>query len=240
MKINAFNLKPYNNKLNKNPTFGMRKNPEYDFFQRTYPSKEVNNVLLIQLDDQAKHALLKTPSNISSGLSQLMAADKNLKKAGAQKLLLNPSNVEQYIKDLKNSPLNQKKITKLIAEGSSALVLQLEDGNVLKLLTHEHFPNNRPVESFDVPILERGKIGNTFYYIAPKAGTHDLRDEFVETVMKKIKKSGYKCHDINELAHCQIGFLNDGQVYLLDPECAIKSKLGTFRKIVTKLIKRFV
>lgn len=119
----------------------------------------------------------------------------------------------------KNEELASTTVTKLIAEGSRALVFETSNGDILKLSDGNHFPLNRPQESFDVPIFKKGKVGNMYYYLEEKLSQRNMSEGFVDTVIEWIKEKGYRPYDIKNDIN-QIGLSKSGKLYLLDPECA--------------------
>lgn len=130
-------------------------------------------------------------------------------------------NIDIFIKAIKkNEYLANKKVTGYVNKGSAAIVFETSDGKILKLTEGNHFPLNRPQEEFDVPIYEKGKIGNIHYYIEEKLYQHGLSTPFVEEIKERIKKRGYKTFDIYDTDTNQIGLSKEGKLYLLDPECA--------------------
>ncbi len=120
----------------------------------------------------------------------------------------------------KDKELASMPVKKYVAKGSSAVVFETPDGNILKLTEGSHFPLKRPIEEFDVPIYKMGKVGGVRYYIEEKLYQHGLSDGFVLEIMDIIKSKGYKPSDLDSFDVHQIGISKDGHLYLLDPECA--------------------
>ena len=121
-----------------------------------------------------------------------------------------------------------------INTGSSSIVFETVDGDVLKLTRGNHFPLNRPVESFDVPIDKKWEIGKTHIYKEEKLLTHSLCETFTGMVEELIKQSGYKVRDMGG-TH-QVGISDKyGRVFLLDPECARYKTI--FHAIFDKVIR---
>ncbi len=121
---------------------------------------------------------------------------------------------------IKNHEISSVKVVKFVGKGSSAVVFETEDGNILKLTTGNHFPLNRPIEDFDTPIFKKGKIGKIRYYFEEKLYQHGLTNGFVDIVRDMIKQKGYKTYDLYDMDIQQIGISKEGKLYLLDPECA--------------------
>lgn len=149
--------------------------------------------------------------------SRLINVLQNLRKT-------NPENIKMtdiFIKEIsKNSEIAEKPVTKYLCKGSSAFVFDTPDGKILKLTLGNHFPMNRPAESFDVPVYEHIKSGKVHCYLEEKLYQHGLSDGFVEIVKENIRKKGYRTYDIYDGDINQIGISKDGKLYLLDPECA--------------------
>ena len=120
----------------------------------------------------------------------------------------------------KNEELSNMKVSKYLGRGSSAIVFETLDGNVLKLTTSNHFPLNRPVQNFDVPIYKHGKAGNVHYYVEEKLFQHGLSEGFVSIMKEMIKASGLRPNDLMDGDVFQLGMSKEGKLYLLDPECA--------------------
>lgn len=129
--------------------------------------------------------------------------------------------IDNFIENIsQNQKLSKTKIVRKIAAGSSAIVYETEDGDVLKLTRRSHYPLFRPQEDFDVPIKESGKAGEVHYYIEEKLFQHNLHSGFAKEIQEKIKNKGYKVYDFGSYGIHQIGMSKDGKIYLLDPECA--------------------
>lgn len=126
-----------------------------------------------------------------------------------------------FIKETsKDTELSSQKVRCLVGRGSTAAAFETPEGKILKLSIGNHFPMNRPHESFDVPLYAKGKIGKIHYYIEEKLYQHGLSPEFVDIVKQAIKQKGYKTFDFYDYDVQQIGISKDGKLYLLDPECA--------------------
>lgn len=126
-----------------------------------------------------------------------------------------------FIKETsKNIELSSQKICSYAGRGSTAAAFETQDGKILKLSIGNHFPMNRPHESFDVPLYKKGKIGKMHYYLEEKLYQHGLPAEFVDFVKQSIRQKGYKTFDFYDYDIHQIGISKEGKLYLLDPECA--------------------
>ena len=130
-------------------------------------------------------------------------------------------NLDIFIKEVSpNKDLASQEITGLAGRGSAALAFNLPDGKILKLSAGNHFPMNRPHESFDVPVYKKGKSGKMYYYIEEKLYQHGLSPVFVQDIKDAIKQKGYKTFDFYDYDIHQIGISKEGKLYLLDSECA--------------------
>ena len=172
--------------------------------------------------------------------SQPQKLIKVLKTQQEQKNLFEKnSKFDKLITKIKtNEELSNIEIIKELPKGSSALVFETADGNILKITKDNHFPQNRPHENFDVPIFKKGKIGGLYYYIEEKLYQHGLSEEFTRIIKDKIVEAGYKPFDIWDSDINQIGFSKDGKLYLLDPECArFKTPIHAFFKKLKNFLK---
>lgn len=136
-----------------------------------------------------------------------------------------------------DSFLASQNVKSYLNRGSAAIVFETSDGQILKLTEGSHFPLNRPHESFDVPIYEKGKIGKIHYYLEEKLYQHGLSKPFVDTIKERIKNKGYRTFDIFDGDINQIGLSKDGKLYLLDPECA---KYKTIFHAIFNKAKKFI
>lgn len=147
-----------------------------------------------------------------------------------------------FMKDVSSDAnLASQNVKSYLNRGSAAIVFETADGQILKLTEGNHFPLNRPHESFDVPIYKKGHIGNIYYYFEEKLYQHGLSDVFVEEVKRNIREKGYRTFDISDTAVHQIGLSKDGKLYLLDSECARYKTVfhALFDKIKRFVIKKF-
>ena len=129
--------------------------------------------------------------------------------------------VQRFIDDLNLSgKILNKKIIKMLGSGSSAITFETPDGKVIKITDGNHFPLNRPHAVFDVPVYKKGHKGKTYYYIEEKLYQHAMPVFWVDSVRDMIRDKGYRPFDLYEYDTHQIGISKNGQIYLLDPECA--------------------
>ncbi len=165
-----------------------------------------------------------------------------LRKA-LQKLRQNGENfADIFIKNVsKDDSLASQNVKSYLNRGSSAIIFETPDGKILKLTDGNHFPLNRPHESFDVPVYKQGHIGNVYYYFEEKLYQHGLSEGFVGQIKENIRKKGYRTFDINNIDIHQIGLSKEGNLYLLDAECARYKTIfhALFDKMKRFILKRF-
>lgn len=99
------------------------------------------------------------------------------------------------------------------------MCFELENGKVLKLTMTNHFPMERGIEDFDAPVFEKGVSNNIHYYVQEKCDVSKIDHKDIEEIKKRILKKGYLYHDLDET---QVGYAKNGNLYLIDPECAYK------------------
>lgn len=135
---------------------------------------------------------------------------------------------------LANSDVMQDiNVKSLVGCGAFALAFETDDGNILKIISYDHFDGRQP-ESFDLPIIKSGKLGEfppCYYYIEEKVSQDDVTQDDMRAVVDDICEQGYVVRDImegNKDFYCdkdalfrtdQFGRASDGKVYLLDPGC---------------------
>ena len=157
-----------------------------------------------------------TPINIIDALKTIYLNNESLTGISTIK-----KDIAQMITNLRNQDLSKLPlVTELLNAGSSAMVFKTVNDDVLKLTNCNHFPMNRKIEDFDVPIFQKYKFGNTRIYHEEKLSQEGLCPGHIEYIKQKILSKGYKTYDIGESYTDQIGFSKNGELYLLDPECA--------------------
>ena len=164
------------------------------------------------------------------------------------KIKINPKQelkkLEQEI--LKSKDIREVKVKSLIGYGYRALVFETEDGKVIKITHGDHFNGRKPAD-FDLPIIQSGKLtddGEFYYYIEEKISHDNLTQSELSDFIKKIKKSGYRLTDyrvdglpFGEISAEQFGRLQNGKIYLIDPESAVK--IDPNESIFTKIYNFF-
>lgn len=114
--------------------------------------------------------------------------------------------------------LQNMKFTKFLGAGGTALALENQDGNVVKLCFQDQFKMRQELEDFDAPVYRKGHIYKRyFYYVQEKCSKEGITQKHVDQMEKRITDKGYIVTDLFE---DQLGFGKDGKVYLIDPECA--------------------
>lgn len=114
--------------------------------------------------------------------------------------------------------LKKMKFTKFLGAGGTALALENQDGNVVKLCFEDQFKMRQGSEEFDAPVYRKGNIYKRyFYYVQEKCSKEGIAQKHVDQMEKRIIDKGYIVTDLFE---DQIGFGKDGKIYLLDPQCA--------------------
>ena len=155
----------------------------------------------------------KRPLTLTGALQECQKSDKRISAAETR--------LDIFLKNVsKNEELSNIKVSKYLGRGSSAVVFETSDGNILKLTETNHFPLNRPVQSFDVTIYKHGKAGKIHYYFEEKLFQHGLSEGFVSIMKDMIKAAGLRPYDLLDGDVFQLGMSKEGKLYLLDPECA--------------------
>ena len=147
--------------------------------------------------------------------------------------------VKQFLDDLKETKIGKRKIKRVIGSGSSSIAFETPMGDILKISHKNPFIKNRPVQDFDAEIYKRGKHDTSYYILEEKLDKVDFMedDNPVADVVDKIEKKGFDVYDLWDVQTWQVGRSKDGELKLLDHECArYKSK---FHRIKT-VIKQFL
>lgn len=145
----------------------------------------------------------------------------------------------QFLEDLKDTKIAQRKIKKIIGSGASSIAFETPMGDVLKISHKNPFVKNRPVQDFDAQIYKKGKHKKSYYLLEEKLDTINRFEDGnpVLDVINKIKNKGFAICDLSEFQVWQIGRAKNGQFKLLDHECAIFK--SSFHRIKT-VIQRFL
>ncbi len=149
--------------------------------------------------------------------------------------------IKQFINDLKDEKIGQKKINKIIGAGSSSIAFETPMGDVLKISHKNPFVKNRPIQDFDAEIFQKGKYKNSYYLLEEKLDKVNFieDDNPAVQVAEKIKEKGFTVHDLWDLQTWQVGRSKNGQLKLLDHECAqFKSKFHRVKTIIKQVLYR--
>lgn len=153
----------------------------------------------------------KMTDNTNNGVVPVSDLLKTIKSPEAQ---VN-HDLKLYVDAFKDSGMQASSV---VATGRDAVVLKLEDGNILKITTRT---TTRAEEPFDMPVLSSGYKSvdgrQVKYTIQPEAqpATRTHLGEFLQT----LTRHGYRMTDPGI---SQIG-LHDGLVKLLDPYAVTKN-----------------
>ncbi len=153
----------------------------------------------------------KMTDNTNNGVVPVSDLLKTIKSPEAQ---VN-HDLKLYVDAFKDSGMQASSV---VATGRDAVVLKLEDGNILKITTRT---STRAEEPFDMPVLSSGYKSvdgrQVKYTIQPEAqpATRTHLGEFLQT----LTRHGYRMTDPGI---SQIG-LHDGLVKLLDPYAVTKN-----------------
>ncbi len=149
--------------------------------------------------------------------------------------------VKQFILDLKDEKIGQRKINKIIGSGSSSIAFETPMGDVLKISHSNPFIQNRPIQDFDAEIFQKGKHKNSYFLLEEKLDKVNFieDDNPVVQVAEKIKEKGFKVFDLLDVETWQVGRSKNGQLKLLDHECAqFKSKFHRVKTIIKQVLYR--
>ncbi len=147
--------------------------------------------------------------------------------------------VKQFLDDLKETKIGKRKIKRVIGSGSSSIAFETPMGDILKISHSNPFIKNRPVQDFDAEIYKRGKHNTSYYILEEKLDKVDFMedDNPVADVVDKIEKKGFDVYDLWDVQTWQVGRSKDGELKLLDHECARYK--SWFHRIKT-VIKQFL
>ena len=147
--------------------------------------------------------------------------------------------VKQFLDDLKETKIGKRKIKRVIGSGSSSIAFETPMGDILKISHSNPFIKNRPVQDFDAEIYKRGKHDTSYYILEEKLDKVDFMedDNPVADVVDKIEKKGFDVYDLWDVQTWQVGRSKDGELKLLDHECARYK--SWFHRIKT-VIKQFL
>lgn len=150
--------------------------------------------------------------------------------------------IKKYITALKMHPeISGKEVSALLGCGTFALAFETIDGKVLKLSINSHFPMDREPDFFDVPIYESFKLSNnTHYYLEKKLSQENISQQEMLSLCNLIRESGYEITDVwqfGKFLSRQFGKDENGKLYLLDSECAIKQDAPRLQKCIYNVVR---
>lgn len=230
------------------PTFSARRITPKDItplFKKEVDAFVKENIKAYELYNggELKSIEYSAPQPVIQALENLITTNLSHIRRDLENSMHNKAELKLLVSDLKKNPdIANINVNKLLALGLFAYVFETENGDVLKLTGKNHFPDNRDIEPFDVPILERGKMQNgTYYYVEKKLSQENLSQDEIIEFCKEIQSQGFVLRDVfgnfGKLLVRQFGKDEDGKLYLLDPECAMLEKA---RLPILKRIKRTI
>ena len=170
-----------------------------------------------------------------------------LNDAAGEVVISDKKKITTFLNDLQNvKNILNKKVNGVLGQGRNSIVFDTQSGKVIKITKGNHFPMNRPLQPFDVPVYKKGHFKNTYFYIEEKLYQHGLSRQFVSNVINDIEEKGFKASDLASSDFYQVGLSKNGKLYLLDPECAeyktifhaVWDKLKISGRKLIKLFKR--
>ena len=252
MNIKAVNF-TYNNKIVK-PSF--KQDMDYDSLKDSFSERfegDKKNIAFVKTtkNNHLKSIIFKRPTKVKDIFYELSLTKDTFIYDELLKNLHSPEDLEQIAIELESSKIGNTKVKSLIGIGAFALVFETEDGDILKITDVNHFPQNRKPDDFDLPIKQKGKIKNCYYYFEEKISQDNLSQKELKQLVKYIKDKGYKMRDY--LVHydednpdaiiktTQFGRTKDGKIYLIDPGGAIAPPKEFFniKRIKNKLKEKF-
>jgi len=189
-------------------------------------------------DYRIQSVIFDSPIKLSDAISEIRA-DENITDTLSYYRYYNDKTLSQIQKDLSlNDKLNKLKVKGMLGYGQTAYVFETEQGDILKITNRDHFLG-RKHEKFDCPIKSFGKMSPKsfcYYYFVEKTN-EILSAKEINICINKIKELGYKIVD-HRLE--QFGKSNNGDIFLIDPECARKNNLFGLIKYKFMKIKSLI
>ena len=252
MNIKAVNF-VYNNKIVK-PSF--KQDMDYDSLKDSFSERfegDKKNIAFVKTtkNNHLKSIIFKRPTKVKDIFYELSLTKDTFIYDELLKNLHSPEDLEQIAIELESSKIGNTKVKSLIGIGAFALVFETEDGDILKITDVNHFPQNRTPDDFDLPIKQKGKIKNCYYYFEEKISQDNLSQEELRELVKHIKDKGYQMKDYlvhyeeedndSTIKTTQFGRAKNGKIYLIDPGCAIAPPKEFFniKRIKNKLKEKF-
>lgn len=161
--------------------------------------------------------------SLGDALSGFLTPDKNFGKE-LFGIIADKQKVQGFMEKFsRNFPaILDYKVIGLNGFGSSAMAFETFNNKILKLSYKNHFPNNRPIADFDIPVMLHGHSGDYFYYVEKKADVmqsipENMQEQY-EALKRSILSQGY---DLVDFEPKQAGFVaGENKFYLVDPQCA--------------------
>ena len=229
------------------------------YTKHTFPDKkkfndilELENVKALILHDnkELKRITYSQPTTVLKAFKHLLSSKlyqiRNEFDSGHH----SPHEIKKIIKDLKSTPeISSIMISGLYALGAYAYVFQTTNEDVLlKITTYNHFPENRPIEDFDAPVYEQGKMRyGTHYYLTEKLSQNNITQKEILDLCNDITERGFTLQDVhtpflNKFLVRQFGKDKNGKLYLCDPGCALQpqnqlSLIGRIKRTIKELIR---
>ena len=202
-------------------------------------------------EGSVKHIIYEQPTVFPEAFDDLINSDEFCSDCNNYKLHARRE-MKRALKEIKRSDTLQKiKIKALQGYGQKAYAFMSEDGDIIKITNGDHFAGRTP-DVFDLPIKQAGRIipkGKFYYYIEEKVSQENITQEELKGFIKTIKGLGYDLFDYKNsdvdlpfisININQFGKTRNGQLYLIDPECAFKkTSKNKFPPYLTKLLSRF-
>lgn len=192
----------------------------------------------------------KRPISLEKALNSLISDNNRPIKNELYRCLHPEKEIIGFIEDVSSDPqIAEIKVSSLYGIGAFALAFETEDNKILKITGMEHFPFDRDIADFDLPIEKKGQIGYSRYYLEEKVSQDDITQEELKELCANIISQGYTLKDyvleLDENAEMiiktqQFGRAKNGKIYLIDPGCAIaphRPKENRLTKAFNKLFK---
>lgn len=190
---------------------------EHKTGRRDNPNSGYPNSVFVSTLAEVRAELLPkaiAPLEVKPDAAAVTSTEGAMKVSELIKSIKTPEAIANHNLDLYAKALADfgTKGSSVVATGSDAVVLKLQDGNILKVGSRA---NTREPESFDMPVLKSGTLeaeGRTVRYVVqPEAQPAKASD--LGTFLATISGKGFRMTDPGI---SQIG-LYEGQVKLLDP-----------------------
>lgn len=171
--------------------------------------------------------IFKKPIPLELAMVALVRSNNKVLEETMHRKLFNKEILTGFVSEVMNIPeISDIKVKNLFAIGCFALVFETEDGKILKILEVDHFPFKRKPDDFDAPIEKSGKGRYLHYYLEKKGNVDDVSEDEIKNLCNYIESKGYILKDVKYLDGTtkkeQFARFDDGKVYLIDPQCAVR------------------